>query len=178
MDGPPIRRLNLIDMVILIASTAIGVWILRTAREGRITAPVGTFLTLWSWKIGIQVSPFLLTTSAGLLVAGTLGSRPGSRELFRQPGLIACLAILVSAALRIALRVRSLWASGIHDLGLPYSIDHYLAIVMGTGELVAASWAALALAGSWRPEPNWLDRSGRVLGAFTILFWITFELRL
>ena len=39
---------------------------------------------------------------------------------------------------------------------------------------VAGAWLALALSGRWRPEPDWLDRAGRVLG----LLWIVSPLLL
>lgn len=32
------------------------------------------------------------------------------------------------------------------------------------GAAVAGAWLALALAGVWRPEPGWIDRSGRLVG--------------
>jgi hypothetical protein len=37
---------------------------------------------------------------------------------------------------------------------------------------VVASWVALALARRWRPEPSWVDRAGRALGAY----WIALSL--
>jgi hypothetical protein len=34
---------------------------------------------------------------------------------------------------------------------------------------VAGAWLALALSGRWRPERDWLDRAGRVLGVCWIV---------
>jgi hypothetical protein len=150
---------------------------MKAAQESRTPGPRG-IPTLWSWKIGLEASPFLLTTSAALLVAGTLKPRPGLRELFRQPGLIASMAILIGTTTGIALNLGHIWIARVQGFGLTFSFDSYLAIIMGTGELVAACWATLALAGAWRPESDWVDRSGRILGAFIVILWVTSELSL
>jgi hypothetical protein len=177
MDRPSTRRLKLSDLAILIASTSVGLWVVRTAHENRfVDRP--DLPTHWSWKIGLEASPFLLTTSAGLLMARLLAPRPGPRVIFRQPGVMACLAILAGWALGVAFRVGHIQVARLHGFGLNYSLDSYLAIVMDTGGLVAASWVTLALAGAWRPESSWIDRSGRFLGVFTIILWVTSELSL
>jgi hypothetical protein len=42
---------------------------------------------------------------------------------------------------------------------------------------VAAVWLFAALAGCWRPEKTWVDRTGRALGAFWLLvaaaYWLS-----
>jgi hypothetical protein len=179
MDRPPLRRLNLADLAILVAATSVGVWIMRSAQESR-SRSVWTVSgpTSWSWKIGLEVSPFLLTTSAALIVAGSLPPRLGTRISLRQPGLLACLAILVGTAAGVSLRAGHRAVAGLRGFGLIDFFDIYLATVMGTGELVAASWATLALAGAWRSVPDWVDRSGRILGIFAILLWVASGLSL
>jgi hypothetical protein len=37
-----------------------------------------------------------------------------------------------------------------------------------TGFAVIGSWATLFLGGHWRAEPTWIDRVGRLLGAYWI----------
>ena len=37
------------------------------------------------------------------------------------------------------------------------------------GFVVAGAWIAVALAGAWKPEPSWVDRAGRLIGALMIL---------
>ena len=46
------------------------------------------------------------------------------------------------------------------------------------GPLVLAAWTALVMAGRWRPEPTWTDRGGRFIGAFSMLFYATFWIKL
>lgn len=43
------------------------------------------------------------------------------------------------------------------------------AVASPCGPAVAAVWLVLAVAGRWRPEPSWIDRSGRVLGVTWIV---------
>jgi hypothetical protein len=33
------------------------------------------------------------------------------------------------------------------------------------GVAVGAAWVNLAVCGRWRPEPEWIDRLGRIVGA-------------
>jgi hypothetical protein len=40
---------------------------------------------------------------------------------------------------------------------------------------VIGAWAVLALCGRWKPEPCWLDRLGRMLGASWIGFAAAYE---
>jgi hypothetical protein len=54
---------------------------------------------------------------------------------------------------------------------------HYAALFLLTGAVTGAAvtgaWLMLAISGRRCPEPGWLDRSGRILGAFWVLnFWV------
>ncbi len=40
---------------------------------------------------------------------------------------------------------------------------------------VAGAWVVLVFAGWWRPEPNWIDRSGRVLGFLWIVPYLIYR---
>ena len=175
MDKPPIRRLNLSDLVILVAASAFGVLILRTEREVRATGMNITrhLVPSWTLTIGLEVSPFLLPTAAGLLIARLLRPRPPWRRIFRQPGVVACLTILVSMASFILLRFGDLLTAkskGIPTIG--FEIQFFLWNSMFTGKDVALAWSILALARAWRPEPSWIDRAGRGFGFLSILLWL------
>ena len=43
---------------------------------------------------------------------------------------------------------------------------------------VAGAWLVLLLAGWWRPEPSWIDRSGRVLGFLWIVPYLIYHAEL
>jgi hypothetical protein len=44
--------------------------------------------------------------------------------------------------------------------------------VSGAGTVIAACWLLLLAVGRWKPEPTWIDRSGRCLG----VCWIAIDL--
>jgi hypothetical protein len=46
--------------------------------------------------------------------------------------------------------------------GVTYSLQR-------NGYAVAAAWLTLAIGRRWRPEPTWVDRSGRAIGFFWLL---------
>ena len=46
--------------------------------------------------------------------------------------------------------------------GLGYSFQR-------NGYAVAAAWLTLMIGRRWRPEPSWVDRSGRLIGSFWLL---------
>jgi hypothetical protein len=45
------------------------------------------------------------------------------------------------------------------DLGMP-------------GLAVTVAWSTLALSGRWQPEPNWLDRAGRLVGSVWVVLMV------
>ena len=47
------------------------------------------------------------------------------------------------------------------------------------GDAVAGAWLALVFGRRWRPEAGWIDRGGRLLGAYWILcviLWCLFRI--
>jgi hypothetical protein len=47
--------------------------------------------------------------------------------------------------------------------------DAWFILLSFTGWAVGAAWTVLWLAGVWRAERSWIDRTGRVLGIYWIL---------
>jgi hypothetical protein len=41
------------------------------------------------------------------------------------------------------------------------------------GPAVITAWVALYASGRWRSEPHWIDRAGRVLGAYWVVLWLS-----
>jgi hypothetical protein len=103
--------------------------------------------------------------------------RPGLRRLARQPGFVACTAAAIVLGIRMANLASvagvitldspgsSFWGE-IFDDGMRDSLG---SIPSDVGCAVAVAWTIQGLGGRWRPEPSWIDRTGRVLGAL----WIT-----
>ena len=96
--------------------------------------------------------------------------RRNLRSLSRQPGAVACAAAAAGMA-----------AGGIIVLTLLLHVDernylqdhpeaeHPWQIVQSRVAMaVPAAWLMLAWSGRWRSEPSWIDRTGRVLGAYWI----------
>jgi hypothetical protein len=176
MDKPPIRCLTLADLIILVAASAVGVLILRTAHGGRTVSLFGPLVPPWSFQIGTEVSPFLISTAAGLLISRLAQPRPPWRRLFRQPGLVACLVILADLAIGIIFNFGRSWIETLKLPGVNFTFDWYMDVSWSSGMEVALAWTILALARAWRPEPSWIDRAGRCLGGLAIVLWIATRL--
>jgi hypothetical protein len=71
---------------------------------------------------------------------------------------------------------------GVRPGYLWFDTDHFLNTMAMIGVAVASSWLLLLVSGRWRPEPSWIDRSGRVLGWIWIAIlpltcWLDFHVR-
>jgi hypothetical protein len=126
--------------------------------------------------------PTLLLISASLWPLRL--ARPGNRSYrtARLPGMAVSYAAwtaLAFALVRSAFVVRA-WLATMYfpDVGvLPWSDGAVLRVIATKdmiGSAVAVSWLVLWLAGLWRTEPSWIDRLGRVLGVYWIVFGLAF----
>jgi hypothetical protein len=182
MRPEPRRRFTLVDAMILVAATAGAMAWVRANYEWRV------FELTWGWyyRRGYYVEfvqdlirlawPFLLAWTLATLVLRTRPPRPAPRRLARQPGLVAGCAVVVGAA-AVA------WPAVVGALAGLYQIDplthqpasYWVGMSRGVGLpeavglAVTAAWLTLALGGRWRPEPSWIDRAGRALGACWIV---------
>ena len=94
--------------------------------------------------------------------------------LARQPGFVACLA--ASLVLFVG---GGMFFSGVsRNPALPWrglfvsDTFFYLLQPLERAEVgfaVAASWLVLIVGRRWRPEPSWIDRCGRAVGAYWIM---------
>ena len=178
------RRISLLDVMILVAVTAVGLALLRfrisfadlpaffatlTTRPpgGR---SVGGTLLLASGLLELAI-PCVLPWTLGLIAIRLIPPRPRLRRLVLQPGFIACVAFLGVGLLAYLIAVATLGIRG--KLNPPRAGTlvgyHGGATLLGVqqgGWAVAVAWLILALSGHWRPEPSWLDRLGRTFGCF------------
>jgi hypothetical protein len=186
----PVRRFSLLDALVLVAAIALGfAWVraieVRDSRRGFRTLSGWDYVDLASTRLekGWRTAEVYLPVAAALTIAlPVLACRrpgPGLRRLSRRPGFVApaavCVALLASAAGAAAVTTRD-------DVFLRGHLsrveDHYDFSFPGDlipsvgpahcGLAVAVGWSLLILGRRWQPSPDWLDRSGRALG----LFWL------
>jgi len=86
----PARRLTLADLVVLVVAAAVGLMMLRMLVGDQDDSPFGR--PIGGMKVGLILTPFLLTTTSAIVIARLRGPRPGFRAAIRQPGTLACVA--------------------------------------------------------------------------------------
>lgn len=167
------RRLSISDGIILVATTAVS---LACVREFEMQA------RLWqshAWARLLQASVWAaLPLTLALIPLRLRQPRPWKRHLWRQPGWLAGIAVAVSLVHFLTLVILDEYFSGPRRSRVPDGL-------LGTGALhiplksscsVAAIWIALVLSGRWRPEKSWIDRTGRLLGWYWIMYPIVLKL--
>jgi hypothetical protein len=169
-----VRRFTLADVMILVASAAVGLVLWRFMNEsGGFSTGLGSPWLLW---LGLELTPFLLVTAIGLLVVRVRPPRPPTWRILRQPGTVACLVVLANTIVSPSLTLAREFVAAF--LGRPALLGaiRIATAALYSGHSVAIAWAVLALARAWRPEPSWIDRAGRCFGVFLIALWLLLSL--
>lgn len=162
-DGPPCRRFTILDGMAFVAATAIcllgiratlgdvsGAW--ERLRERGLT-PLSR-PDMWAVHVYAAVVGSVGILTVTFLVIRLRRPRPTLRQLIRQPGMMACTIIVAY------IPMLSLFTSR--------RSGPLLWLTMSAS--VAAAWIVTWWCGRLRPEPGWIDRFGRVLGACWIAF--------
>jgi hypothetical protein len=120
-----------------------------------------------AWRVCKVAQIYLYAMTFIFFVLRLKRPRPAIRVLLRQPGTVACLAILFGAVC----------VSGYLDYFFFYFKAHmHLTTFLAVGGTVAVAWAILSLSGKWQAEPGWIDRIGRLLGYGAIGLAVLFRL--
>ena len=168
----PRRRFTMLDAMILVAATAAGCALCRPVWTRTVQDFDGR-ATRYLYGGSMIAACFLTPLSLALLVFRSRSPRPSNRKLRRQPGLMACLVVMLAWALTGCLAAWE-WVREIAPWpqlagpwrGSPMSLSEAIDFTTTTaGWMVAAAWFALAVARAHRPEPSWIDRAGRIVGA-------------
>ncbi len=187
------RRFTLLDAIVLIAATAVGLLGFRAffrdvldalpwtnVVEGVSRATPGQLGRFAVYLLLVGGPPFLACLSVALLVLRLRPPRP--RRPARQPGTAASLAVVVTLLLGGGLLftvLGFLWCRGDLDLSADDAILSFLLSPLITTTIVA-SWLWRACDGGLRPEPSWIDRAGRANAAAwialgTLAVWAIFS---
>jgi hypothetical protein len=170
------RRLNLVDLVILVLAAAVGLVAVRRDLAALAAWPIDhqgwREHYLWTNPLvlgkAVIVEVWLMAWTAGWLALQLRRPRPRLRQLSSQPGFVACFSasavLLVSGPLT--------WAFILPNTG--FTAGWIERMVWGSsvssqiGAAVLAGWALLLVSGRCRLRAGWLDRIGQVLGVIWV----------
>jgi hypothetical protein len=167
------RKFTLVDAMVLIAAIAASLMQVRHIFPNKSFVP-DEYSWYEVWQFGLVLNEMLsvvaLCLSLALFILRLANPRPRARRLFRQPGMAACMVVVVYSILLVAsFCVYRLDQLTIRNAPL-YAGDVIGLLTSSTlGGAVAGAWIALWSSRAVRLEPSWIDRSGRALGAFWIL---------
>jgi hypothetical protein len=186
------RKFQLADAMILVASTALACTALRSQWPlgiPSLLAYTGPKKSINNMLVDFNISIFELSKLTASLTVACLvlwlrQPRPALLHLVLRPGMMACTAATVVLTIRLInhfIVIGILAVDGIFPvIGLSAMNINELEwrrIPSEIGCAVAAAWVVQRISERWRCEPTWLDRTGRILGAFwvgTIPFsWFT-----
>jgi hypothetical protein len=176
------RKFRVIDGLILVAATAVGLAASRASTPDELT-----FERIWEsatkprdgWSllflaqfssdlISIAVVPTLATWTLAYLLLRLMRPRPPWRKLSGQPGWMACLIATAAIALTAVVSVIARVTSSETYNHLSWLSWQVMIGSIQTGMAVFWCWATMLLSGRRRPESNWIDRLSRLLG----LIWL------
>jgi hypothetical protein len=176
MPSQTIRKFNVADAMLLIMATAIGIVLVRaifpniSAMIKSILADLahppkqGASATDDAWQVALLAgAPLLAAWTVALLLSRLGRPRPQLRRMLRQPGAVACAVATLAMAVD-ATWIIPIWVRNASPLMAAYSFVCHVDV----GFAVLGSWAVLVLSGRCRPEPSWIDRAGRIIGAIWI----------
>ena len=163
---PRCRPFGLGDAMILIVALALGLALagpgIIIIADGIRTIPLKQFRTLAGAVslgrfLNIIVLNFLFFLIPACLILRLRRPRPTLRALIRQPGFAACAAPV--AFFLVSLPLVLFAPSGLAG-----------EVISNGGQVLSAvaaplAWVSLVATRRWDPEPSWVDRFGRILGA-------------
>lgn len=191
------RKMTLLDTVLLVGSAAIGMGAFQIVRRGLFQGwiwiadhRIPDIHTWTTWDlivtcsdISVFVLPLVTPWTLLLLALRMRPPRPTWRRIWRQPGMVACLAVLFGwtwsgLALILALDVGYLARPG-RTLRPEEWAQKYLSdeVFMYVGLAVAAAWFVQYVGGRWRRWADWIDLMGRLVGVCWIVIGLVWTLR-
>jgi hypothetical protein len=187
------RRFSVIDALILIAFTAVGLaWWRILARFGFFHGSLGSISLAGSsreqlnrvfWAF-LDIYPLVVAWTFGLFLLRLRSPRPRLRRMARQPGFAAEFAVLAA----LAVTVGELAGWRIAGCGLRHFVNLTLRgqilremldnglrfdeTIQQVASAVGSVWVVMFLGRVLRPERSWIDRLGRALGVLWIVMYL------
>jgi hypothetical protein len=167
MSTPTRRIVTLLDLLTLIAATAVGLALLRVSIAGMQDRPLarsaGALIQSRITTGQTYASCFLAPWSVALLALTIRAHRASFQQVERGPGFIACAAATCGVALYAALcsvqlTMGKLLLSPLAFSRITGALDNYAAL------MVAGAWLSMVLDSRWRSETDWIGWSGRIVG--------------
>jgi hypothetical protein len=173
MASTPQRRFLISDLLVLVAASALGLFLAREfdlLRPQGVTIPHEMSSEAWA-RLVTLASSLAWALSLGVLALRIRPPRPGWRRVGRQPGFAACLAVAVTAVFQCFFGAPHLLATAGNSVRWELQAFLFLMRIVlpyDTTIAIVSVWLVLAVGGVWRAEPSWVDRAGRVLGGYFI----------
>lgn len=192
MNGrpPARRRLTMLDLMLMVAAAALALagfqfavthvfpgWLDYSRWPRWIGNPTPRAILYMLSDATAPLIPLAGAWTGLLLVLRMLPPRPPWRRIWRQPGMVACLAASFAitwagAAAGLLLGIGRLFLTFQHD-GLTFAQSWMVGHVFPlAGVAVASAWMPMRLSRRWPPPADWIDRAGRIVG----VLWMTIGL--
>ena len=162
VQSRPCRPFSILDGMVLVAATAVGIVLARSIFEDAVRMPSSP---MW---LARPITFFCLPWTLAFVNIRLHAPRRSLHRIMVQPGMAACTAVAVVTAIDIASWViywTTLDSQHARDMLARYWRGHS----HHAGLAVVATWLGLRLGRYWRPEPGWIDRLGWVLGLIWVL---------
>ncbi len=160
------HRATLLDLLVLIAATALGLALVRISIRGFAARPPSRTATQTVRSITMAetyASCLLAPWSLVLLALSLWRPKISFRRMARGPGFMACAAATAGVALYLAVCSTQV-AMGRLSLE-PATISRITASFATYAPLmVAGAWLSVVLGSRWRAETSWVGWAGRGLG--------------
>lgn len=167
------RRLSLLDTMVMIAATSLGILPARWTLDQHRTTKFSNVGQRVVYSANDFLPPILVAWSLAGLVHGLAGHRLSRRAIARRPGFMACLtAVLFTVyAVTVSFMFRVLQDPdqiGQHYLNLLFTLSSYV------GPSIAGAWLVHALLGSRFFRATGVELMGCLVGLGWIgMFFIT-----
>jgi len=187
----PRRRFRVLDVMILVAATAIacpvGLWIAQQfSAEIFWSGLYKDFLSLFDSSDGdgmileeavalggfffLLFAPFAAAWTIALALIQLAGRREPLRSLANRPGAAAIFPAGITCAFVSVILVLKYHINDFYNPHSPFSLElMFLLLPMLVGASVSGSWMMLLIGRRWNAEPSWIDRLGRALGVFWVI---------